>query len=117
MIIGVLALDTSNELSEALILAEARLGDRAALDHESEALLREEARDHWQLPQSQVLVANAYAILHDADRAVAPLAAALASPSDITPTPALLRIDPVWDTFARSAFSKALLRRQAVKKT
>ncbi len=89
--------DSSTDVSDALILAAAWLGDRAAVDRESEALLAEVARDRFHLPRSQVTVARAYALLRNADRAVPLLAAALASPGDITPTPALLRIDPAWD--------------------
>ncbi len=89
--------DSSTDVSDALIIAAAWLGDRAAVDRESEALLAEVARDRFHLPRSQVTVARAYALLRNADRAVPLLAAALASPGGITPTPALLRIDPAWD--------------------
>lgn len=95
--------DTAPENAAALILVAACLGDRAVVDKESDDLLRESERDHWQLPRAQVAVARAYAFLGDADRSVTLLAAALAAPSDITPTPALLRIDPIWDKIRNDA--------------
>ncbi len=89
--------DTAPENTAASVFAAAWLGDRAAVDRESESLLRENERDHWALPRAQVAVARAYTVLGDTDRAVPLLAAALAAPGDITPTFALLRIDPTWD--------------------
>lgn len=89
--------DTAPENVGMLITASALLGDRATVDRESDALLRDSQPDHWLLPRVQVAVARAYAALNDADRAIPMLAAALAAPNDITPTPALLKIDPTWD--------------------
>lgn len=106
--------DTSPESAGALILANAWLGDRAAVDREGEALLREAARDRWDLPRAQVAVASAYAILHDPDRAVA------CSPP-LLPLPAtLLRRPPCYGsiqsgtTSATTRVSEALLRWQAL---
>jgi tetratricopeptide (TPR) repeat protein len=89
--------DTGPENAAARIIAAALLGDDAAVERESETLLRENQADHWALPRAQVACARAYAVLGDADHAIELLAAALAAPSDITPMPGLLRIDPVWD--------------------
>lgn len=89
--------DTATEKIAAFIRASALLGDRAAVERESEPLLRENAHDHWHLPRLRVQLARSYAFLHDADRAIALLAAACAAPGDTTPTPNNLRIDPAWD--------------------
>jgi hypothetical protein len=78
-------------------MAAALLGDHAAVERETESLLRENQADHWALPRAQVACARACAVMGDADHAIDILAAALAAPADLTPTPALLRIDPVWD--------------------
>jgi TolB-like protein len=89
--------DTAPENAGARMMSAALLGDRAELDREAEALLRTNEMDHWALPRAQLACAQAYAMLGDAGRAVTILAAALAAPTDITPTPALLRINPIWD--------------------
>jgi TolB-like protein/Tfp pilus assembly protein PilF len=89
--------DTAPENAAARIMAAALLGDHAAVDRESETLLRENQADHWALPRAQVACARACAVLGAADSAIKLLAAALAAPADTTPTPALLRIAPVWD--------------------
>ncbi|MEO8440836.1 MAG: hypothetical protein ABI540_11530, partial [Spartobacteria bacterium] len=89
--------DTSPEHAVGLIMAGALLGDRDAVEREGETLLQQARGDHWQLPRARVAIARGYAVLGDADRAVKYLAEALAAPDDVTPTPALLRLDPVWD--------------------
>jgi len=71
------------------------LGDRDNLCLKSSAPLGETGWDKWELPQAQVAVAPTYAILADAHRVITRLAVALASSSDSTPRPALLRIDAV----------------------
>ncbi|CAN5569137.1 hypothetical protein BH20VER3_BH20VER3_07130 [soil metagenome] len=89
-----------------------RSGDRATVDRESVALLRENAPDHYLLPRLQVVVARAYAVLGDADRALTNLSAAIDAPTAVTPTPALLRIDPIWDGIRnRETAVKPIFRR------
>ena len=89
--------DTAPDNSASLIMAEALLGNRPAVEREGEALLRAIGPDRWELPRAQVSVARAYAMLKDAGHAVPLLRAALDAPMSDTPTPALLRIDPSWD--------------------
>ncbi len=95
--------DGAPENAGARIFAAALLNDRADVDRESGALLQANRSDHWALPRAQVSVARAYAQLRDPDRAVNLLSAALAAPCDDTPTPALLRVDPVWDNIRDNA--------------
>ncbi|MDQ3626926.1 MAG: hypothetical protein M3372_07330, partial [Verrucomicrobiota bacterium] len=66
-------------------------------------LLRQAQRDLWSGPWSQGVVAAAYAMLGDADRAIPLLQHCLAVPHYRAITPALLRIDPVWDKIRNDA--------------
>ncbi|MBO0694885.1 MAG: protein kinase [Verrucomicrobia bacterium] len=84
--------------AEALVEVDARLGDRGALESDVVALLDAIAKDSWRSPGSQESVARAYAILRDADRAVPLLKQLLTIDYDTSITPALLRLDPVWDS-------------------
>jgi hypothetical protein len=52
--------DTAPDNSANLIMAEALLGNRPAVEHEAEGLLREIGPDRWELPRAQVSVARAY---------------------------------------------------------
>ena len=83
--------------AEALVEVDARLGDREALERDDFALLGATAKDYWQSPRSQEFVARAYAIKSDADQALPLLNHLLTSNYDTAITPALLRLDPVWD--------------------
>ncbi len=89
--------DQALGLREALITIDAVFGDRAAVERESEILLRENQHDRWQLPNSEEDVARGFALLRDADRALPHLERALAMPSQFGLTVAYLRLDPVWD--------------------
>lgn len=89
--------DQSLELPDTLIEIAAMLGDRQAVDREAEELLQSTARDLWRLPESEKVVARAYAILADADRAIPHIERALAMPSQTGLTPAYLRLNPIWD--------------------
>src|SRR4029078_12276071 len=89
--------DTAPDNSASLIMAEALLGNRSAVEREGEALLRAIGPDRCEWPRAQVSGARAYSILKDADRAVPLLRSALDAPMFDTPTPALLRLDPSWD--------------------
>lgn len=84
-------------LEETLVQIDARLDDRRALERDVVALLDATAKDSWQGPKSREFVARAYAILGAADRALPLLNHLLTSDYDTSITPALLRLDPVWD--------------------
>jgi serine/threonine-protein kinase len=55
------------------------------------------SKDPWDGPDHEADMAQIYALLGDADHAVPILKRLLQIPYDGTLTPALLRIDPVWD--------------------
>lgn len=89
--------DTSRRIGEALILTGAALGDRAAVEREAAALFTQTQPDLWVAPESKTIVAGAYSIMGDADRAIPLLEQALSASYHHAITPAELRLDPVWD--------------------
>jgi TolB-like protein/Flp pilus assembly protein TadD len=84
-------------LVDTLIEVEARLGHRHEVEHEANTLLERTRKDAWRFPLSEEVVARAYAILGDADRAIPLLKDALSAPCQEALTPALLRLNPLWD--------------------
>ena len=89
--------DTNPRLGGSLVLTSADLGDRAQVEKEAAALLAETKNDLWMAPEAIANVAIAYARLNDADHALPLLEKALSASYRRAITPALLRIDPVWD--------------------
>jgi serine/threonine-protein kinase len=67
------------------------------VEHEADTLLQRTRKDAWRIPLSEEVVARAYAILGDADRAIPLLKDALSAPCQEALTPALLRLNPLWD--------------------
>jgi TolB-like protein/cytochrome c-type biogenesis protein CcmH/NrfG len=84
-------------LVDTLIELEARLGHKHEVEHEADTLLQRTRKDAWRIPLSEEVVARAYAILGDADRAIPLLKDALSAPCQEALTPALLRLNPLWD--------------------
>jgi hypothetical protein len=84
-------------LADTLIQVEARLGHRDEVQREADALLQRTRKDAWRFPVSEQVVARAYAIHRDVDRAIPLLRDALSAPCQEALTPALLRLDPFWD--------------------
>jgi serine/threonine-protein kinase len=75
----------------------ASLNDRQAVEREVPELLSRTEHDLWRAPGVKSAVAGAYALLGDADRAIPFLEQALSSSYQRSITPALLRLDPLWD--------------------
>ena len=84
-------------LADTLLEVDARLGERQEVEREADVLLKTTEKDAWRFPKSQEIIARAYAILGDADRAVPLLERLLKIPYDSSITPAMLRLDPIWD--------------------
>jgi TolB-like protein/Flp pilus assembly protein TadD len=84
------------EVAGALALVCAELGDRKAALSESERALALAANDALTLPPQQVLLAQIHAQFGDADAALRDLPRLLQTPASGI-TPALLRLDPIWD--------------------
>ncbi|CAN5770714.1 hypothetical protein BH20VER1_BH20VER1_22770 [soil metagenome] len=82
---------------QALIWTAAALGDRQTVEREAATLFSLTQHDLWFFPDRKVSVATAYALLGDADHAIPLLQEALSASYHRAITPALLRLDPVWD--------------------
>ncbi len=89
--------DRSREIGDLSIDIAAALGDRAAVDRQSQELLRATEHDLWRLGNSEETIGRAYASLGDASSALPHIERALALPSLDGLTPAYLRLDPIWD--------------------
>lgn len=89
--------DTNPRVANAILLAAAALDDAAAVEKRAAALLAATEHDAWRLPESKENVAMAYAILGDADQAIPVIEDCLGAVYRRSLTPALLRLDPVWD--------------------
>lgn len=89
--------ETSWRLTRALIWTNAALKDRQGVEREVPEFLNRTQHDLWRAPSAKASLAGAYAVLGDADRAIPFLQQALSSSYHQSITPALLRLDPVWD--------------------
>jgi TolB-like protein/Tfp pilus assembly protein PilF len=112
------ALKTSPEdhnLHLALGFAQAGLGDRQSAIHEAEqnAALLPVTKDAVSGVGNLVLLAQLYVRVGDADAALKLLDQALAMPSGQTISPALLKLDPVWDRLRKDPRFGALLTKYA----
>ena len=99
----ILAHDPSLIVSETLLLVEAKLNHREEVEHLAKSNLEMLGPDKWQLPASEETIAEGYTILGDFDRALPLLTHALSAPSAAPLTPAILRIDPAWDSVRSDA--------------
>jgi serine/threonine protein kinase/Tfp pilus assembly protein PilF len=83
----------------ALGIAHAGLGEAASAIAEGEKgiAMDPSSKDPWDGPDHEADMAQIYALLGDADHAVPILTRLLQIPYDGTLTPALLRLDPMWD--------------------
>jgi hypothetical protein len=89
--------DASLRLDDSLLLTCADLGDRAEVERLADALLARTRNDLWRAPESEEVVAVAFATLGDADRALPLLERCLSAFYRRSVTPAFLRFDPIWD--------------------
>ena len=89
--------NTSPEVLAALLEVHALLGRRADVEREIPEIIAAIAKDKWRGPSGEADAAGAYSILGDRDRALPILERLLAQPYADALTPALLRLDPIWD--------------------
>ncbi|HKP02469.1 MAG TPA: tetratricopeptide repeat protein [Chthoniobacterales bacterium] len=82
---------------EDLMMAEAALGNRAAVDQYAAKLQNKIAKDAFGGPTLELDIAIARAQLGQAAEAISILRDLLGKPGDDCITPALLRTDPVWN--------------------
>jgi TolB-like protein len=93
-----LSRDRAVLLSEQLTLVEALLGQREEVERLGKMNFEIIGQDKWQRPLDEETLAQAYTILGDFDRALPLLTHALVAPSAAPLTPAILRLDPIWDS-------------------
>jgi len=87
------------DLRAKLGVAYAGLGEAASAIAEGQKAMamRPTSKDPWEGPGEEASMASIYALLGDADHAIPILQRLLQIPGGFAITPALLRLDPVWD--------------------
>ena len=87
------------ELHSSLGVAYAGLGDatRAVAEGQKGMTLQPTSEDPFEGPEREEQMAEIYALLGNADEAIPILKKWIQVPSGTSITPALLRIDPIWD--------------------
>jgi TolB-like protein/Tfp pilus assembly protein PilF len=89
--------NTSPEVLAGLLEIHSLLGRRTDVEREIPEVIATLAKDRWRGPSAEADAARAYSILGDRDRALPTLERLLVQPYADALTPALLRLDPVWD--------------------
>jgi TolB-like protein/Tfp pilus assembly protein PilF len=90
--------DHSFLLTNTLVQVEARLGHRDEVESDADSIRQRIKKDAWGFGREEEAVARAYTILGELDRALPLLEHALAAPTNASLTPAMLRLDPFWDS-------------------
>jgi TolB-like protein/cytochrome c-type biogenesis protein CcmH/NrfG len=85
-------------LLDALIEVEAYLGHRGEVNQLAQEATERVRTDSWESPHQEEVIALAYFVLGDLDRAFPMLEHVLSVPYVFALTPAKLRIDPDWDS-------------------
>ena len=80
-----------------LLEIQALFGRRAEVERIAAELVASHGKDRWRGPDAEQAATRAYMILGDKERVIANLERLLAQPSGNSWTPALLRMDPLWD--------------------
>ena len=89
--------DTNVHLARDLILTHAFLGDKAAVDRLASELADDIERDALDGPSIEAVLAIARAQFGEADAAIKAVKQLLEKPGENSLTPAMLRLDPLWD--------------------
>jgi serine/threonine-protein kinase len=89
--------NASPEVLAALIEVHALLGQREKVEREIAEHVAALTKDRWRGPSTEADAARAWSLLGDRERALPLLERLLVQPYGDSLTPALLRLDPVWD--------------------
>jgi TolB-like protein/Tfp pilus assembly protein PilF len=81
-----------------LIQVEAYLGHRDDVNQLAQETMERARADFWESPRQEEAIARAHVVLGDLDRAFPMLEHVLSVPYVFALTPAMLRIDPQWDS-------------------
>ena len=95
---------------EDLMMVEATLGNRAAVDHHAAKLQDRIAKDAFEGPTLELDIAIARAQLGQADEAISILRRLLQKAGDDCITTALLRADPIWNPIRNDPGFQRLLQ-------
>ena len=90
--------ENSPFLLDALILLEASLGHRDEVNQLAQETMEKVRNDLWESPLHEAVIARAHVILGDLDAAFPMLEHVLSVPYPYALTPAMLRIDPDFDS-------------------
>ena len=82
---------------DVLIETEAYLGHREEVEQLAQEIVERMRSDLWESPHQEEVIARAYFVLGDLDRAFPMLEHVLSVPYVFALTPAMLRADPDWD--------------------
>ncbi len=82
---------------DVLIETEAYLGHREEVEQLAQEIMQRMRSDLWESPRQEEVIARAYFVLGDLDRAFPMLQHVLSVPYVFALTPAMLRADPDWD--------------------
>jgi TolB-like protein/cytochrome c-type biogenesis protein CcmH/NrfG len=82
---------------DVLIETEAYLGHREEVEQLAQEIMERMRSDLWEFPHQEEVIARAYFVLGDLDRAFPMLEHVLSVPYVFALTPAMLRADPDWD--------------------
>ena len=89
--------DSGPYLLRQLVLVNAFLRDKPAVDQLASEARPEIENDALSGPSAEMVLAIARAQLGETDAPIAAVKQLLAKPGEISLTPALLRLDPLWD--------------------
>jgi serine/threonine-protein kinase len=89
--------NASPEVLDGLLKVHALLGEREAVERESAEHIAALKKDRWRGPSTEADAARAWSILGDRERVIPILERLLVQPYADSLTPALLRLDPIWD--------------------
>jgi TolB-like protein/Tfp pilus assembly protein PilF len=87
----------SGGVRATLLEIHALFGRRDEVERDASEHIAAQGKDQWKKPLAEADVARAYSLLGERDRALSILERLLVQPSVDSLTPALLRLDPVWD--------------------
>ena len=85
------------DVRSAMLAVHALLGRREEVERAAAANIADREKDRWSGPFAEEDAARAFCLLGDFDRALSLLEPLLSKPYADSITPALLRLDPIWD--------------------
>ena len=104
--------NTSPDVRAATLALHAFMGRREEVERAAAAHIDAQAKDRWTGPLAEEDAARAFTVLGDHDRALSLLERLLSQSYADCVTPALLRLDPIWDALRGNARFQKLSEEQ-----